>query len=79
MALALSRAELAEEGRVGEAVQPPPACHGEPEEVSDVAHAGQDLEENVVRECRDDVVVGASAASSPCLPVATQEQNCLKK
>ena len=60
MALALARAELAEEGPTGEAAQPPPACHGEPEEVSDVAHAGQDLEEDVVRECRDDVVVGAS-------------------
>ena len=60
MALALARAELVEEGPTGEAAHPPPACHGEPEEVSDVAHAGQDLEEDVVRECRDDVVVGAS-------------------
>lgn len=49
MALALTRAEPAEEGRVGEAAQPPPACHGEQEEVIETAHAAEDLVEEFHR------------------------------
>lgn len=52
VALAAVQAQPAEEGRVGEAAQPPPACHGELEEVLDAAHAGEDLEEDVLRQSR---------------------------
>jgi len=41
---AVALKELAEEGRVSEAVHPPIARHGEAKEVFDVAHAGEDHE-----------------------------------
>ena len=40
----------AEEVRVGETAQPPSACHGQRKEVFDVAHAGEDLVEDVLRQ-----------------------------
>jgi len=76
--LALARAELAEEGRVGEAAQPLATCHGEPEEVFDVAHAGEDLLKDVIREAAMPLVYLRCLFTMPAC-ITIQEQSYIHR